>query len=187
MHIMSIDCEFAQPSGKTIQIGAAVFQTHDGKLIDSFDIFVNPYEFLTPFITELTGITDVDVQGGVDIKEAFKRLKEFHEKHRCFMNPIVWGSGVRNDSLALWEEANPCDDQGNRVPNFMGFRVIDAKTIYQTLRIAQGKSIKGGLFTACGNMGITFEGRAHNAYWDAFNTFKVWHKLANLLNKPLLK
>src|ERR1044072_6496538 len=129
MNVLVIDCEYNQPSGKTIQIGAAVFKATKGELVESISLYVNPGEPITPFITELTGITDDDVKNGLSIAEAYQTVKDLHAKHKCFMNPIVWGSGARNDSLHIFQES------GSQEPNFMGFRVIDAKTIFQSIQI----------------------------------------------------
>lgn len=172
MNVMSLDCEFNQPSQKLIQIGAAVFKVSDKTLIDSLIIYVNPEEPLNPDIIALTGITDEEVQKGVTPAEAYELLKEFHKKNRPMMNPIVWGSGVRNDSLVIYQQS------GSLEPNFMGFRVIDAKTIYQSQQMVRNKRVKAGLKTACEALGLPFVGRAHQAYDDAYNTFHVWHALA---------
>lgn len=174
MNLLSIDCEYNQPSGKTIQIGAAVFHVHTGKLLESQEIYVNPGEPIVPFITELTGITDKDVQNAVSIQEAYLMVKALHEKHGCFMNPLVWGSGVSNDSLHIYKES------GITEPNFMGFRVIDCKTVYQSKQMSRNKTIKGGLKTACQKEGINFEGINHTALADAINTFRLWFHLTKV-------
>lgn len=179
MKILTIDCEFNQPSKKTIEIGAAVYDVRSGEQLETFQTFVNPNEHITPFITELTTITD-DMVSGTNvplIKEAFLRLRELHLRHACFMNPIVWGSGVRNDSLALYEES------AVQEPNFMGYRVIDAKTLYQSYMMMHNKQIKGGLKTACERLGIGFEGKNHTALADAVNTFRIWHFLTRKFQK----
>jgi DNA polymerase III subunit epsilon len=176
MNVLVIDAEYNQPSTKTIQIGAAVFKVSSGELLETLNIYVNPGEPITPFITELTGITDNDVKNGVSIAEAYTMLKNLHEKHKCFMNPIVWGSGVRNDSLHLYYEAIP-ENLRSENPNFMGFRVIDAKTIFQSIQMMKNKQVKGGLKKACETVGIGFEGTNHTALADAINTFRIWHKL----------
>lgn len=170
MRIMSLDCEFNQPSKKTIQIGAAIFDVRSGgDPIATLEIYVDPQEPIEPYITELTGITDDNVKGALTIKEAFQVLKNFHEEHQVFINPLVWGSGVRNDSSSLHEES------GSEAPNFMGYRVIDAKTVYQSVQMFRNKKIKGGLKTACETLGIGFEGTAHTALADAINTFRIWN------------
>lgn len=177
MNILSLDCEFNQPSGKTIQIGAAVYNAVTGLLIEKFETYVNPGEPISAEITELTTITDRDVQNAPSIKEAFEMLELIHAKHKCFTNPIVWGSGVRNDSLSIWQES------GVDRPNFMGYRVIDAKSIYQSVQMMNNKTVRGGLAKCCATLGIGFEGRPHTALADAMNTFRVWHYLVKRFQK----
>lgn len=171
MNVLSLDAEYNQPSQKTVQIGAAVFDVETGAMIESLDIMVNPKEAVNPFITQLTTITQEQVDGGISIGEAFQKLKEFHSKNKCLVNPIVWGSGVRNDSLSLYQES------GDTEPNFMGFRVIDVKTIYQSKRIISNMGVKAGLKTACKKEKIGFLGTEHTALADAVNTFRLWHHL----------
>jgi len=174
--IMALDCEFNQPSRKTIEIGAAVYDVRSAALVDRFQTYVDPGEPITPYITDLTTITDANVRGAPNIKEAFSALKSFHEKHQCFMNPLVWGSGVRNDSLALYEEAAPSE------PNFMGFRVVDAKTLYQSVMMFENLKARGGLKDACERLGIGFEGTSHTALADAMNTFRLWYYLVRMFH-----
>lgn len=174
MNVMVIDCEFDQPSGELIEIGAAVFKAHTGELIETFQVFVKTKDgSVSPYITELTGITSKDLENGVSPQDAYALLKDFHRKHRCFMNPIVWGSGTRNDSSTIHEQS------GTDEMNFMGFRVIDAKTLWQSRQMILNGRVAGGLKTCCENLGIKFDGRAHRALDDAINTFKVWHKLSS--------
>lgn len=171
MNVLVIDAEFNQPSGKTIQIGAGVYNANSGELLEKFMTYVNPNEAITPFITQLTGITDSHVNGAPTINEGYRMLRALHQKHGCFMNPIVWGSGVRNDSLAIYEEG------GDAEPNFMGYRVIDVKTIFQSQQMFRNKKIKGGLKSTCEYEGIGFEGTNHDAFADAHNTFRLWFHL----------
>jgi inhibitor of KinA sporulation pathway (predicted exonuclease) len=177
MNVLVIDCEYNQPSTKTIQIGAAVFKARTGEMLESLEVYVNPGEPIVDYITELTGITDDDVKNAISIAEAYSLLKNLHSKHKCFMNPIVWGSGVRNDSMHIYNEAFPTEESRKNNPNFMGFRVIDAKTIYQSIQMLNNKTVKGGLKKACETVGIQFEGSNHTALADAVNTFRIWHKL----------
>lgn len=177
MNILSLDCEYNQPSHKTIQIGAAVFAARTGQLLDKLEMYVNPGEPILPYITDLTGITDRDVENAPSIKEAFQQLEQFHKKYKCFKNPLVWGSGVRNDSQMVHQEADLRDSEGNLIPNFMGYRVIDAKGIFQSVQIFHNKTVRGGLANTCKTLGIGFEGQPHTALADAINTFRVWHFL----------
>lgn len=174
MNILSLDCEFNQPSHKTIEIGAAVFKAKTGELIETFHAYVDPDEQIAQEIIDLTGITDEQTKGATKIREAFLMLQKFHKKHRCMKNPIVWGSGTRNDSQLIHEESKLEE------PNFMGFRIVDAKTLYQSLQIYRNGIIKGGLETATKTLGLEWDkkfGEPHRALADAYNTFLVWHFL----------
>lgn len=170
-YLMSLDAEYNQPSRKLIQIGAAVFNPRNAALIDRLDLYVNPGEPITPEITYLTGITDKDVENAMNVRQAYEELKKFHKKNKCFKNPLVWGSGVRNDSLAIWQETGLTED------NFMGFRVLDVKTIYQSVAIFESEQYAGSLKDSMKRLGLEFEGDAHRALTDAMNTFKLWYYL----------
>lgn len=176
MYVMSLDCEFNQPSRKIIEVGAAIYNPRNAALIERFHSYVNPGEPIDPYITDLTGITNENVSGAPTIQEVYRELGKFHKKHRCFINPLVWGSGVRNDSLALWEESGFTED------NFMGFRVLDVKTIYQSMRIFDGKEIKSGLSNSMKRVGLEFEGTPHRALPDAMNTFMLWYHLMRIFH-----
>ncbi len=62
---------------KLIEIGATKMK--DGVVIDSFQTFIKIDEPISPFTTSLTGITDDDVNGGLDIKTALLNFKKFCE------------------------------------------------------------------------------------------------------------
>lgn len=177
MNILSLDCEYNQPTQKTIQIGAAVYAARTGQLMEKFETYVNPGELIEPYITELTGITDRDVKNAPSIQEAFLALQDLHKKHKCFKNPLVWGSGTRNDSQMIYNEAAIKDTEDKLIPNFMGYRVLDVKSLFQSIQIYNNKTVRGGLKTTCETIGIGFEGQAHTALADAMNTFRVWHFL----------
>lgn len=165
---MTLDAEYNQPSKKCIQIGAAIYDVKTADCHGTFEIFVNPGELINPYITELTGIKDSDVSDAPNIKEAYFELKSFFQKHKPFRNPLVWGSGVSNDSLAIWQES------GTEEENFMGFRVLDAKTIYQSVMIHGNRNFAGGLSDCMRRLGLNFEGESHTALADAKNTFSLW-------------
>lgn len=175
MNLLVLDAEFNQPSGKTIQIGA-IAVTVAGRVLEGFNLKVNPHEPILPEITKLTGITDDMVSGAPDIAEAYDKLKTFAAEHGCFMNPVVWGSGIRNDSSTIYEQS------GSLEPNFMGYRVLDAKTVYQTSMIFQsGRTVRGGLEKSLKALGLEWDGRLgqpHDALADAFNTARIYFHLA---------
>ncbi len=185
MNIIALDIELNQPSRKIIQIGAACFDARSATLMDRFNVYVNPGEPINPEITRLTGITDKDVSNGLTIDEAYNELKAFHKKHKPFRNPIVWGSGVRNDSSTIHDEyvASLGNIYTVDIPeNFMGFRVIDVKSIYQSVAIFENSQYSGGLKDVMKKLGMEFEGQEHQALPDAMNTFRVWYHLMRIFH-----
>jgi DNA polymerase III epsilon subunit-like protein len=189
--IMVLDCEFNQPSRKCIEIGAAVYHARTGECYGSLETYVCPHEPISPEIVELTGITDRKVQNAPNILEAWGMLKDFHQKHKVFRNPIVWGSGIRSDSSALYNEycTYVCMEDGHDIDqpedNFMGFRVIDAKTLFQSLMLFENSGYGGGLEASMKRLGLKFEGDKHRALTDARNTFTIWYHLTRLASNGL--
>lgn len=187
MNVMVLDAEYNQPSRKTIQIGSAVFNARNAALIDRLTIYVNPNEPITPEITHLTGIRDQDVSNGMSIVDAYEELRKFHAKHKCFRNPLVWGSGIRNDSQHIYDEQLearklPPDLTLTMEENFMGFRVLDVKTIYQSVQIFKNSKHGGGLKESMARFGLEFEGAEHDALNDAINTFRFWYHLMRIFH-----
>ena len=179
MNVLVIDCEYNQlnDNPKTIQIGAAAYKAKTGELLGEFETFIDPNECIVPRITELTGITTADVSGAPNIREAYEELQRFAQKHKCFKNPLLWGAGTSNDSAHIYQEAYPTKELQKEHHNFMGRRVIDVKSIWQSIQIHNNDTVKGGLVAVCDKIGIGFEGNAHTALADAKNTFRVWYFL----------
>lgn len=182
--IMVMDAEYNQPSKKCIAIGAAIYDLKNGMLMASMEVIINPKEPINPVIVALTGINDSYASNGVSIIEAYQQLKAFHKRHKAFRNPLLWGSGVRNDSLAIYEEYKNAvfntDGHGIDLPdeeNFMGFRVIDAKTLYQSIMLVNDQQYAGNLEDCMERLGLKFEGEPHRALTDAKNTFTIWYHM----------
>lgn len=174
MNIMSLDAEYNQPSKKCIEIGAAIYNTKTGELIDTFETLVNPGEPISEEIVELTGITDGMVINAPRIREAFLQLQAFHSRYKVFRNPIVWGSGYSSDSVAIWKESGVTEE------NFMGYRVIDAKSIFQSIQLYKNKQFGGPMEKIMNEiLHLPFEGDPHRALVDARNAFRVWHYLVS--------
>lgn len=177
----SIDLEMAQPSGRIIQIGACVADPTSGDIKDRLSIFVNPKERLSDFIIKLTGISQHQVDGGTNIKDAYEQLKFFHQKHGSFVNPIQWGIGD-TDHLKNELVANGFDLSGW----CFGRRFIDVKGMYQSYKLVNGHaSLQGGLKSAMKHFGIKTVGQHHNATIDSIHTMMVFKELIERLKtKP---
>lgn len=173
---MSLDAEYTQPTKKTIQIGAAAYHLPTGELLGTFDTYVDPKELISEYITGVTGIRNRDTNGAPSVREAYEDLKHFHKKHKCFKNPLVWGAGILNDSQRIYMESFS-EIERDTIENFMGYRVIDVKSIYQSIQIFNNKTVSGSLKDICEHIGIGFEGDEHRALPDAKNAFRVWFYL----------
>jgi inhibitor of KinA sporulation pathway (predicted exonuclease) len=165
----SLDLEMNQPSKKIIQIGASVGNIKTGQIFDKLSVFVNPHEHIAPFITELTKITQDDVNHGLELEEAYRKLQKMHENYSSFVNPITWGGGDSKELLDQLKQENP---------HFEGWcfgrRWLDTKTLFVSWRFANGQPIQGGLARSMTKVGLKFEGQKHNAMDDAINTFRMY-------------
>lgn len=175
MRIMTLDCEYNDSQNNpTIQIGAAAYHLPTGELLGTFETYVDPGVLISEYITKLTGVKNSDVSDAPTIREAYEDLRVFHKKHKCFKNPLVWGAGVQNDSQHVYNEAYPLREEREKSSNFMGYRVIDVKGIYQSIQLLHNKTVAGSLADVCTKVGIGFEGDPHRALTDATNAFRLW-------------
>jgi ATP-dependent DNA helicase DinG len=169
MLYMTIDAEMNQPSGNIIQIGYCVGDIFTGNIIESDTIFVNPQEQLTPYIMDLCGITQAQVDGGGTVKEGYLRLLDVATLHSLPTNIITWGCG---DHECLRQQSGLANEKWR-----FGRRYTDVKTIWCAYAQANGLKMAGGLSTTMGKLGLEFAGRKHQAEDDASNTFDVYVEL----------
>jgi inhibitor of KinA sporulation pathway (predicted exonuclease) len=154
---------------KIIQVGVAIGSNINN--IQTYKWYVNPKEPLTPFITELTGITQEDINTkAVPLSQVAAELGELIVQHNTFVNPVQWGFGDADELKAEFKENNV------EFPYF-GHRAIDVKTIYTFLQMAKENSVKGGLRSCMGRYKLTFKGEPHRADVDAYNTLVFYFAL----------
>ena len=147
---------------KIIQVGVAVGSETSN--IRTYKWYVDPKEPLTPFITQLTGITQEDINTkAVPLAQVAKEIGDLIDQHNTFVNPVQWGMG---DADELKEEFK----ENNVEFRYFGNRSIDVKTIFTFLQNAKGNSIKGGLRSSMGRYKLHFKGEPHRADVDAYNT-----------------
>jgi inhibitor of KinA sporulation pathway (predicted exonuclease) len=158
---------------KIIQVGVAwgSWDHYTSNSINTASWFVNPQEPIFPRITELTGITDQDVQEkSTPVTVIAKELGDIIEGNSCFVNPVTWGGGDSDSLLNLFRR----EQVG--FPYF-GRRWIDVKTWHIFHMLSQGKDTVGGLSKGMSKYGIQFEGKAHRADVDAKNTLRLFFKM----------
>ena len=160
------------PNPKIIQVGVAIGsakQSPSEWITKKWYVRVN--EPIYPFITDLTGITNQDIQQfGMTHYEIGQELSRLIKDNDVFVNPVTWGGG---DSTELKSEF---EQHGIEFRHF-GRRWIDVKTWYVLRMLANGKRPAGGLSSAMGVYKMHFEGKAHRADVDAYNTLRLFFEI----------
>jgi ATP-dependent DNA helicase DinG len=156
---------------KIIQVGIAIGNPGNIKDIKTYSWYINPQEPIVPYITELTGITDDDVQNkSTPIDKVAAEIGQLIDANNVFVNPVQWGMGDADELKAEFRNS------GVEFPYF-GNRAIDAKTIYTFLQAVKGNSVKGGLRSCMGRYKLSFKGEPHRADVDAYNTLVFYFTL----------
>lgn len=169
-NFMAFDLECNQPSKSIIQVGIVVGNLKSGEILDKEQWNINVDEEISDYITNLTGITQTDVDNGEFIGTVYDNICHIRDYYQCFRNPIVWGG---QDCSHFRQEMNIKDEE----PFVFGFREIDAKTLYVSWRFKTGTTYQAGLGKALVKMGLEFQGKKHTAMDDAYNTFIIYRKL----------
>ena len=181
---LSIDLELnSKQDGTTpriIQVGVSVGSPVMPDDIKTFSWYLDPQEPITPFIQQLTGITDEIIkEKSVSHETVAQELGNIITENECFVNPIVWGGGEKNDATELKDEFR---ERGINFP-FFGRRVIDVKTLYVFNQMVQGKTPSGGLRKSMISYGLDFIGTSHRAEIDAENTLRFFFYFLNKQRK----
>ena len=181
---LSIDLELnSKQDGTTpriIQVGVSVGSPVMPDDIKTFSWYLDPQEPITPFISNLTGITDEIIkEKSVPHETVAQELGNIITENKYFVNPIVWGGGEKNDATELKDEFR---ERGINFP-FFGRRVIDVKTLYVFNQMVQGKTPSGGLRKSMISYGVNFIGTSHRAEIDAENTLRFFFYFLNKQRK----
>lgn len=147
-----------------IEIGA-VWATHEGRVLDRFQVFVRPLvrPTLTQFCISLTGIRQVDISAAATFPLAAQALGEFAQ-----------GGG---DSGAVWMSWGAYDRKQierdcsrHQIENPLRLAHENAKQLFaKHQRIARPTDLAG----ACTLARIGLEGSYHRALDDAANTARL--------------
>lgn len=177
MKILSFDLELNQdPKGaKIIEIGACVGDISTGEVVEDYFAFVNPQELLLEHISQLTSITQAQVDAAGPIEAAYQGMEAMAKKHDCCRMPIVWGAG---DGHALRQELP------SHITWSFGWRELDVKAVFQAYQMARGEKVQAGLAKAMTHLGLAFKGRKHRAIDDAINTFSIYCVLLKRFSSP---
>ena len=150
------------------EIGIALGNIHEIFLTDSKVIKIK--QPLFEKTTEITGITQAEIDSGITLNEAAQWLSDIIDTYRPFVNPVTWGLG---DSSELLNEFRV----NNIHFSYFGRRIIDVKHLFLFIEAANGRSLSGGLKSAMGKHKLKFFGNAHRAECDANNTLRLFFHL----------
>lgn len=159
-----------------IQIGAIKL---DAKLntIAHFNRYVRPviYSNITPFITELTGITTVQLQSEHTFPDVYQDFIEFIGTDSIFLS---WG---RTDVKELFRSADYFKLDSRLLPRLF----IDLQP-YASLYLKQPEKKLLRLQYTVEALGITQAYPFHNAYHDAYYTAEIFKQIGYTSMKPML-
>ena len=147
-----------------IEIGAVAFDNRNLEIVYEFSSFVRPVRHpeLTPFCTELTTITQEDVEAAPSYPElnaSFAEwLKGFETYEYC-----SWGDYDRN------QFEQDCRYHGLASPFSEAHR-----NIKKDFSVHFGSKRRFGLGGAIRALGMEFEGTAHRGIDDAYNIARIY-------------
>ena len=177
-HIIVIDIESTcwdggmPPRGQAndiIEIGICPLEVSSGRRLEKRSILVKPERSsVSPFCTELTTLTQEQVDAGIAFKDACKILEtEYQSTDR------LWASFGDYDRRQFERQ---CRDEGVRYPFGPGH--LNAKTLFA---VARGLPSEVGLPQAIALLGLKLEGTHHRGHDDAWNIAAVlWETLRKM-------
>jgi len=181
--VISIDLEMNQPSNKIIQLGYVIGDCVTEKILTHQSIIINPNEELglipgmevegiPVHITEYTGITQEMVDSGLTLEQAYELMCNDIKKYNPTRTVVQWGDGKgdnKGDHDCLRTQLGLSWNDFILRP-----RAWDVKSQFQIYRIFNREGVVAGLSKALEILNMEFEGRPHNAMWDAHNTFRCF-------------
>jgi inhibitor of KinA sporulation pathway (predicted exonuclease) len=168
---LSLDLELntnGQETDEICEVGIAIGSPGNIFLRDSKLIKIK--EPLHPKTTEITGITQDDVDGGIELKDVAEWLSNLIDTHKPFVNPVIWGIADATELLTEFR------NNGISFPYF-GRRIIDVKHFFLFIEAANGRALSGGLRSAMNKHKLQFIGNPHRAENDAHNTLRLFFHL----------
>jgi inhibitor of KinA sporulation pathway (predicted exonuclease) len=177
-HVIVIDIESTcwdggnPPKGEAndiIEIGLTPLELSTGRRLEKRSILVRPERSkVSPFCTQLTTLTQEQVDAGIAFKDACKILEaEYHAPER------LWASYGDYDRRQFEKQ---CREQGVRYP--FGPSHLNVKTLFA---VGRALPTEVGLPQAMALLNLKLEGTHHRGHDDAWNIAAVlWEVLRKL-------
>jgi inhibitor of KinA sporulation pathway (predicted exonuclease) len=146
-----------------IEIGAIIVSLISKEEVYSFNEFIKPVRHpkLTPFCTQLTSITQADVDNAKSLKEVMSAWKQSLQPYNGSYVMCSWGNYDRNHIISdceYFDVKNPLDG------NHLNLKAAFAK---------KQKIKRCGLQRALSFAGLEFEGQHHRGIDDAHNIVRL--------------
>lgn len=176
MNLISIDLEMNKPKNEIIQIGWYIFDVKTGKMKNRTVYNIHTNEPIDPFITNLTGLTQVDCTcPPQNLQYVYQKMVKDINDYQCTKHPVQWGLDhyeLRKQLGLEWKDY------------IFRPRGIDVKALYQSwaMTLPNGKTV-AGLDKAMKNLGMQFIGEQHRANHDAYNTALLYLELLSKWKK----
>nr|XP_009937539.1 PREDICTED: ERI1 exoribonuclease 2 [Opisthocomus hoazin] len=169
-----------------IEFPAVLLNTATGEIESEFHTYVQPQEHpvLSVFCTELTGITQNQVDEGVPLhiclSQFFKWIQKVQkEKKIVFSSDVPSHSGAKPCTFVTWTDWDlgvclqyECKRKQLQKPDFLN-SWIDLKATYRAFYNRKPKGLSGALQ----DLGIAFSGREHSGLDDSRNTARLAWRL----------
>jgi inhibitor of KinA sporulation pathway (predicted exonuclease) len=172
----ALDLELNTDGNQTYEIceiGISIGNVNNIILTDSKVIKIK--QKLFDKTTEITGITQDEIDTGISLEESAQWISDLIETHKPFCNPITWGLGDAE------ELKNEYRQNGIYFPHF-GRRVVDVKHFFLFIEASNGRSLSGGLRASMIKHKIKFIGTPHRAGNDSMNTLRFFFHLLKRQN-----
>lgn len=148
------------PAGQVseiIEIGLCVVDLTNGERVDKHQLMVRPQRSqVSEFCTSLTGITQANVDKGIEFSAACETLdREFRSGSRAWAS---WGDYDRK------QFERQCSASGIKYP--FSQRHVNAKAVFAA---TNGLKKRPGMASALSIAGLPLEGRHHSGVDDAWN------------------
>ena len=155
-------------NGEIIQFGAVMLD-ENYNMISKFSSYVKPvYSSVTPYIQELTGIKNKNLEGADDFLTVFDKFSYW--RGTGDITTFCWS---KTDHNQLWCELEAKGQ--HRYDLFACLRdFVDLQEIFGKL-ISSKVSVS--LESAMKLLQMDYKGQVHTAYSDSFNTARILHKL----------
>jgi len=169
------------PSPEIIEFPVVLLCLTTGKVVAEFHNYCMPVEQpkLSPFCTELTGITQTMVDQGVPLATCLVLFKQWVESVCKEFRLVVNGENVgklegelNQATCCTWSDwdlsfclENECKRKQIRKPAFLN-SWIDIRAVYRSFYNRRPQGLNGALR----ELGLNFQGREHSGIEDARNT-----------------